>query len=217
MRTALLVGASGLVGGLLLRQLLEAPEYGRVIVLGRRPLGWSHPKLIELVVDVAALDRVAAEVRGDDAFCCLGTTIRQAGSRAAFRAVDHTAVLAFAWLARRQGAEQFFVVSSLGANDRSRVFYSRVKGEMEEALSALGFATLVIARPSLLAGDREALGQPLRSGEKIGLSVTRWLGPLIPANYRAIDVKAVARALLTAVRATKGQRIILSGELRSFL
>jgi uncharacterized protein YbjT (DUF2867 family) len=96
------------------------------------------------------------------------------------------------------------------------VFYSRVKGEMEDALSALGFDTLVFARPSLLVGDRAALGQPVRSGEETGEKLARWLGPLIPANYRPIRADAVARALVQAVRETKGRRVMLSGELQKF-
>ncbi len=125
-------------------------------------------------------------------------------------------MIAVAKAARAAGAARLGVVSAMGANARSGIFYHRVTGEMEDALSGLGFETLVFARPSLLAGDREALGQPVRSGEEIGLKVSRWLGPLIPANYRSIDAKAVARALLKSVRETRGRRVILSGELRKF-
>ena len=155
--------------------------------------------------------------RLDDAFIALGTTIKVAGSQEAFRAVDFDAVVAVAKAAKAAGASRLGVVSAMGASSKSSVFYSRVKGEMEEALSGLGFDTLVFARPSLLIGDRAALGQPVRSGEETGEKVARWLGPLIPANYRPINVKAVARALVQAVRETKGRRIILSGELRKFL
>jgi uncharacterized protein YbjT (DUF2867 family) len=102
----------------------------------------------------------------------------------------------------------------MGANARSSVFYNRVKGEMEDAVSQLGFETLVFARPSFLAGDRESLGQPLRSGEALALNVSRWLAPLIPDNYRSIDARRVARALLKAVSATEGRRVLLSGEMQ---
>ncbi|HKB56959.1 MAG TPA: oxidoreductase, partial [Lacunisphaera sp.] len=103
MSTALIAGASGLVGGFLLRQLLATPEYDRVISLGRRPLDLEHPKLRQVTADFAALEKVTADLRCTDAFCCLGTTIEQAGSQEAFRAVDHAAVLALAWTARRNG------------------------------------------------------------------------------------------------------------------
>jgi len=190
-----MAGASGLVGGLLLRQLLDSPEYDRVIALGRRPLDLAHPKLAQVGVDFAALDQVTADLHCDDAFCCLGTTIKQAGSPEAFRAVDHVAVLAFAWAARRNGAERFFVVSALGANARSRVFYNRVKGETEEALEVIDFPTLAIFRPSLLLGRRNET----RLGERVG-EVIMWLAePLLLGRlrqYRAIQAEVVARAMV---------------------
>ena len=195
MKTALIAGASGLVGGQLLAQLLAAPEYGRVISVGRRPVDVAHAKLMQVTADFAALDGVASELRADDAYCCLGTTIRVAGSREAFRAVDHGAVLAFAWAAQRGGAQRFFMVSSLGADAQSRVFYNRVKGETEEALEILDFGTLGIFRPSLLCGAR----REFRLGEKIGHGVMAVVGPLLFGRwkkYRAIEAAIVARAML---------------------
>jgi uncharacterized protein YbjT (DUF2867 family) len=212
MRTALIAGASGLVGGFLLQQLLAAPEYDRVVAVGRRPLAVTHPKLTQVTVDFAGLDKVAADLRCDDGFCCLGTTIRQArstgsgraGSQAGFRAVDQAAVLAFAWAARRNGAQRFFVVSALGANARSRVFYNRVKGETEEALAVLAFSTLGIFRPSLLLGPRAES----RLGERLG-AAGLWLaepllrGPL--RQYRAIDAEVVARAMVRCAGGPPGR------------
>ncbi len=208
MRTALIAGASGLVGGFLLRQLLDAPEYDRVVALGRRPLDLAHPRLVQVTADFAALDQVAANLRCDDAFCCLGTTIRQAGSRDAFRAVDHVAVLAFAWAARRGGAARFFAVSSLGADARSRIFYNRVKGETEAALEVLGFKTLAIFRPSLLLGSR----RESRPGERLAAAVM-WLadplllGPLRP--YRAIRAETVARAMIRCSLGQDGRGVLI--------
>jgi uncharacterized protein YbjT (DUF2867 family) len=208
MRTALIAGASGLVGGFLLRQLLDSPAYDRVIALGRRGPGLTHPKLAFVQADFGALDKVAAEVACDDAFCCLGTTIRRAGSRAGFRAVDHAAVLAFAWLARRNGAKRFFVVSALGANAASRVFYNRVKGEMEEALVVLDFPTLAIFRPGLLLGPRVEV----RPVERVS-AVLLWLaepllrGPL--RRYRAIQASTVARAMLRCSLGKPGQGVLI--------
>jgi len=154
--------------------------------------------------------------RVGEAFVALGTTIKVAGSQDAFRAVDFEAVLAVAKAAKAAGATRLGVVSAMGANPRSPIFYNRVKGDMEAALSALGFETLVIARPSFLAGDREAVGQPLRSGEKLALGISRWLSPLIPANYGSVAARSVANGLLKSVPVTQGHRVILSGELRSF-
>ncbi len=137
-----------------------------------------------------------------------------AGSQAAFRAIDFDANLAVARAAKAAGARRVGLVSAMGADARSRIFYSRVKGELEEALSALGFEGIVIARPSFLAGDREALGQPARTGEKVGLRVSALLRPLIPANYRAIAAIDVARALLARVPAARGRVVVLSGAMQ---
>lgn len=207
----LLAGGSGLVGRELLQLLLADPSVTAVHAIGRRELPLRHPALVQHRVDFAALPALP---RVDEAFIALGTTIKVAGSQPAFRAVDFDAVVAVAKAARAAGATRLGVVSAMGANARSRVFYSRVKGEMEQALCAMGFETLVIARPSLLMGDREALGQPLRPGEEIGLKVTRWLAPLIPANYRPIAASAVARSLVRAVRGTTGQGVLLPGEMQ---
>ena len=208
MRTALIAGATGLVGGFLLRQLLAAPEYDRVISLGRRSLDLAHPKLTQVIADFAALEKTTADLPCDDAFCCLGTTIKRAGSQAAFRAVDHVAVLAFAWAARRNGAQRFFVISSLGANARSRVFYNRVKGETEEALEVLAFKTLAIFRPSLLLGPRPET----RLGERVG-EVIMWLAePLLLGGlrqYRAIEAEVVARAMLRCSFGQAGQGVLI--------
>jgi uncharacterized protein YbjT (DUF2867 family) len=213
-RTVLIAGATGLVGRELLQGLLADDSVAAVHSLGRRELPLRHPKLTQYRVDypkaLPALPRV------DEAFIALGTTIKVAGSQEAFRAVDFDAVIAVAKAAKAAGARKLGVVSAMGANPRSSIFYNRVKGEMEEALSGIGFDTLVIARPSFLAGDRESLGQPVRSGEKVALRVSQWLAPLIPDNYRSIDARLVARALLKSVRTTQGRRILLSGELRSF-
>ena len=125
-------------------------------------------------------------------------------------------MVALAKAARTAGVRRLGVVSAMGANAHSAIFYNRVKGEMERALSALGFEALVIARPSFLAGDRAALGQPLRPGEKLALNVSRWLAPLIPANYGSVAAGSVAKALLQTVPQATGRRVMLSGELRSF-
>jgi uncharacterized protein YbjT (DUF2867 family) len=208
-----LAGASGLVGREILQGLLADDSVAAVHTLGRRELPFQHAKLTQHRVDFKALPALPSV---SEAFVALGTTIKVAGSQEAFRAIDFEAVLAVARAAKAAGARRLGVVSAMGANAHSRIFYNRVKGETEEALSALGFETLVIARPSFLAGDREALGQPLRSGEKLARNISRWLGPLIPANYGSIAAKSVAQGLLKTVPAGTGRRILLSGQLRSF-
>lgn len=210
MATALIAGGSGLVGGFLLRELLASPEYDRVIAVGRRPLEVEHEKLTQVVTEFAALRELKEPLRGDDAFCCLGTTIKKAGSREAFRAVDHGAVLAYAWAAQRGGARRFFTVSSLGAAAGSRVFYNRVKGETEEALQVLGFDTLGIFRPSLLRGPRVEF----RFGERVGELALALASPFLVGGwrkYRAIDAEVVARAMLRASFG-RGARGVISFE-----
>jgi uncharacterized protein YbjT (DUF2867 family) len=195
MRTALIAGATGLVGDLLLRQLLDSPEYGRVVALGRRPPALGHPKLVAVTVEFTALDTLTGSLRCADAFCCLGTTIKQAGSRENFRAVDLTAVLAFAWAAQRNGSERFYLVSALGANAQSRVFYNRIKGKTEEGLQVLGFKTLGLFRPSLLLGPR----RKKRAGERVAAAIMGRIEPVLIGplrQYRAIEAAVVARAML---------------------
>lgn len=211
-RTALVAGASGLVGGLLLDALLESPLYREVCSLGRRPVSKQHPKLTQRTVDFARLEAEALPA-SDDAFCGLGTTIKKAGSQEAFRAVDHDAVLAFAKAARKAGARRFLVVTALGADPRSRIFYNQVKGEVEEALRGVGFETLVILRPSLLLGERAES----RPGERAAIVVSKALGPLLrPFGGRPIEARTVARAMLSLARDTpSGVRVALSGELQA--
>lgn len=210
-RSVLLAGATGLVGRELLRGLLADDSVAAVHALARRPLGVQHPRLTVHTVDFAALPPLPTL---DEAYLALGTTIKVAGSEAAFRAVDFDANLAVACAAQVAGARRIGLVSAMGADAGSRIFYSRVKGELEEALGALGFEGVVIARPSLLVGDRLALGQSERRGEKIGLHVGRWLKPLIPANLRPITAAQVAAALLRAVPTARGQRVLLSGAMQ---
>jgi uncharacterized protein YbjT (DUF2867 family) len=210
-RTALVAGASGLVGGLLLEALLESPLYREVCSVGRRALPKQHPRLTQRTVDFSRLEAESLPA-AEDAFCCLGTTLKKAGSREAFRAVDFEAVLAFAKAAQRAGVRRFLVVTALGADPRSRIFYNRVKGEVEEALRALGFDSLVILRPSLLLGERAES----RPGEHAAIVLSKVLSPLLrPFSGRPIEARTVARALLSLARDTPpGVRVVLSGELQ---
>lgn len=207
-RTALLAGATGLVGRGILAGLLADPQVGSVHTLGRRDDHTPHPKLTHHKVDFAALPPVPPV---DEVYLALGTTIKVAGSRPAFRAVDHEANLAVAKAARAAGARRLGLVSAMGADARSSVFYNRTKGELEDALATLGYEGLVIARPSFLHGDRTALGQPVRGGETLALRISAWLRPIIPANYRSIHAGDVATALLRAVPTAQGVTVLLSG------
>ena len=202
-------GATGLVGRCLVQQLCADPAVTTVHALARRPLDVAHPKLVMHVVDFTALPALPAL---DAVFLALGTTIQIAGSQARFRAVDFDANLAAARMAQAVGARRAALVSAMGANARSRVFYSRVKGELEEAVRALG--ALVIARPSMLRGDRAQLGQPVRAGELRWARLDAWLRPLIPANYRAIDAADVAAALRRQLPTAQGRVVLPSGAMQ---
>lgn len=208
----LLAGASGLIGRELLQALLADPQVAVVHSLGRRPLALEHPKLVQHVVDFAALPVLPAL---DEAYVALGTTIKQAGSQAAFRAVDFDAVVNTARAAHTAGARRLGIVSAMGADAASRVFYNRVKGEMEQAVRAVGVDTTVFARPSLLEGDRSTLQQPPRAGERWLHVVMRALRPVTPANLRAIEARDVALSLMDAARTRgPGAHVLLSGALQ---
>ncbi|PQA76292.1 nucleoside-diphosphate sugar epimerase [Rhodoferax sp. TS-BS-61-7] len=211
-RVALVAGATGLVGREVLAALLADKQYSAVHSLGRRTLPLTHPKLTQHIVDFAALPELP---RTDDVFICLGTTIKVAGSQQAFRAVDYEAVMAVALAGYAQGATKLGVVSAMGSDPKSSIFYNRTKGAMEAAVSSIGYQSVSIAQPSMLAGNRASLDQPVRKGEILALNVSRWLGPLIPANYRPILAADVAAGLVRAVRNGRpGVQRILSGELQ---
>jgi uncharacterized protein YbjT (DUF2867 family) len=200
------------VGRAILQGLLADESVAAVHALARRPLGVSHPKLTAHTVDFASLP--AALPAAGEVYLALGTTIKAAGSQAAFRAVDFDANLAVARAAHAAGASRLGLVSAMGADPRSAIFYNRVKGELEEALARLGYDGLVIARPSFLAGDRGSLGQPVRGGEKLALRISTVLRPLIPSNLRSIAAADVAQALLRAVPAAQGRQVLLSGAMQ---
>lgn len=207
LRAALTVGASGLIGSFLLRRLLESGQYATVAVWARREMGISHPKLNVAVVDFDRIEERRADA--EDVYCCLGTTIKQAGSQAAFRRVDHDYPVALARAAARGGARRFLVVSALGADPGAKVFYNRVKGEMEVAVRAAGAPKTYIFRPSLLSGPRTEE----RLGEKLGLMVGAVLGPLL-GKYRPIHADLVAAAMIRTALQDLPSQIVESDEIR---
>jgi uncharacterized protein YbjT (DUF2867 family) len=193
MRVAI-IGATGLVGSHLLRLLLDDDRFSSVVALGRRPVGLAHPKLRDAVVDFRAPASFAALAAGDALFSALGTTLRAAGSEAAQYEVDHGFQLRVAEAARRNGVPALVLVSSAGASPRARIFYSRMKGELERDVEALGFSRLRILRPGLLDGER----REARSGERWALRVLRPLAPVLPAAARPVHAAVVARAAIRA-------------------
>ncbi len=201
-RSVLLVGATGLVGRSLLPLLLCSRDYQRVVVLARRELDLKDPKLETVVTDFSRIPSLREKFAVDDVFSALGTTIRKAGSQPAFYEVDFTYNQQIAQLASEAGASRYFLVSAVGANSSSGFFYNRVKGELEDAVTQMGFSTVHIFRPSLLLGEREEF----RLGEKVGSIAAKIIRPVLNgplARFRPIEAKAVAEAMVYLAR--KGQ------------
>jgi uncharacterized protein YbjT (DUF2867 family) len=210
MKTAVMIGATGLVGSHLLRQLLADARFEKVIALGRKKTGTAHQKLEDHAVDFDAPPAWSSLVRGDVAFSALGTTRKQAGSLAAQKVVDHDYQLAFATAAAANGVPAYVLVSSSSADPRSRIFYTRIKGELDRDVQKLGFERVRILRPSLLGGRPEA-----RGGERLASTLLRALNALgIARKYREIPGSVVAQAMVNAALDPKeGTRIITLDEL----
>ncbi|MEG0386216.1 MAG: NAD(P)H-binding protein [Solibacillus sp.] len=204
MRSALVVGATGVVGSALVKLLCDSGKYVAVNVISRRKLNFTHPKLN---VKIREFDQIADQDMefAHEIFCCLGTTIKKAGSQSEFEKVDFEYPLSIAALAKNHGVAHFIVISAMGANDEAMAHYSRVKGKLENELIAMNFPQLSIVRPSLIIGDRDEF----RLGESIGAKVMKVMNPLLVgsmAKYRSISAKQIALAMLN---------IALNGEKQS--
>ncbi|MFC8684167.1 NAD(P)H-binding protein [Brevibacillus porteri] len=194
MKRAVLFGATGLVGRALLQHLLEDDTYGKVIAVVRNELPFTHPRLQTVVIDFGQLGDCRQFLEGADIFCCLGTTMKKAGSREAFRTVDYQYPLEIARLAKEEGASQFLIITAIGANSRSVFFYNRVKGELEEALRELALPSLHMFHPSLLLGPRQEHRRSEELGAKLSHSLSfLWIGPL--RAYRPVTATDVAGAM----------------------
>lgn len=206
-KTALIAGATGLVGRLLLEKLLASDDYTQVKVLGRTLPAARPPKLHFILSDFSDLEKLGAQLAADDVFCGLGTTLRRAGSKAAFERVDYHMVVDLARAAKKAGAKRFLVVSAAGSSMRSPSFYSRVKARMEQAVGEAGLDSVHILRPSLLLGDRAEFRPAEWLAQKLSPLLSRLLdGPL--KKYRPIHAEAVAEAMLQlAQREDSGVRV----------
>lgn len=212
MKTALIAGSTGLIGAQLLQLLLADKRYDNIVALTRQDLP-EHPKLTQVKLDFAKLGESLEPFKADDVFCCLGTTMAKAGSRENFHQVDFYFPLLLAKTTLQRGAKQYMLVSALGADKNSSVYYNQVKGEIEEAISETGFGTVHIFRPSLLLGPRSEQ----RVGENAAKILYKILGFLIPKKYKAIDSVKVARAMLHfASQDQKGIFIHESKDLQQF-
>ncbi|MGI8842849.1 MAG: NAD-dependent epimerase/dehydratase family protein [Gemmatimonadaceae bacterium] len=205
-RRVMVAGATGLVGAETVRCLLEDQSVSRIVALSRRPLPYELPKLDLRLADFDHLDRDAGEFQVDQVICALGTTIRQAGSPEQFRRVDFDYTLAAARLGLERGAHHCLLVSSIGADPGSRFLYTRVKGEVEEALEAMPFVSLTILRPSTLVGERE--------DRRFGEEVAKRLAWITPRKFRPVLASDVAAELVASARADlPGVRIVESARI----
>ena len=213
-RNALIAGATGLVGSSILQQLLSDDQYDKIAVITRKPMDVVHPKLTQLQPDFDKMDTLNPGFPVDDVYCALGTTIKTAGSQDAFYKVDYTYVVNLGKWSAANGVKRFLIVSAMGASAKSGIFYNRVKGEMEAAVSQLNIPQVQIFRPSLLMGNRTEK----RGGEKIAQVVMGGLGflfvgPLL--KYKGIHADMVAKAMIKSAKAdVKGFAVFESGEMQ---
>jgi len=194
-RKALIVGASGLIGGYCLQALLADPNYSEVIALARKPLLKTHRKLKVVITNFNNLEQITSSISANDVYCCLGTTIKKAGSQESFRKIDYSLVVTIAELMKVQGAEQLLVISSIGADKNSKGFYLRIKGELEEAIKGIGYNCIRIIRPSLLLGKRKEF----RFGEGAATILTPLLKPFLFGSlkkYTPVEAESVAQFMV---------------------
>jgi uncharacterized protein YbjT (DUF2867 family) len=213
-RNALIAGATGLVGNSLLKQLLADDHYEKVVVITRKSIDVNHPKLIQKQIDFDKIESLKLDFRIDDVFCALGTTIKTAGSQDAFYKVDFTYVVNLGKWCVANSVKRYLIVSAMGASAKSGIFYNRVKGEMETAVSQLNISQIEVFRPSLLMGDRKEK----RGGEKIAQAVMGTLGFLFAGpllKYKGIHADVVAKAMIKASKEDRqGFTVYESGEMQ---
>jgi uncharacterized protein YbjT (DUF2867 family) len=212
-KTAIVFGATGLVGNLLLEELINSGEYSVIKIFVRQSTGVSEPKVEEIITDFSDPGNLSARLTGDDLFICLGTTIKKAGSIENMEKVDRDLPVKIAELARKNGFRNIAVISSIGANENSKNYYLRIKGELEKGILSLNFENTVIVRPSMLFGERKEK----RTGETVGKVVMKAFQPVLLGKllkYRAIHARDVAKAMILLLKEKKGETIFESDELQ---
>jgi len=212
-RTAIVFGATGMVGNILLEELINSPAYSVIKIFVRESTDISEPKVQEIITDVSNPDSYSAEITGDDLFICLGTTIKKAGSVANMEKIDRDLPVQIARQARNNGIKNIAVVSSIGASETSRNYYLRIKGEMEKGILNLNFDNTAIVRPSMLLGERKER----RRGEMVGKVVMKTFQPVLIGKllkYRAIHASDVARSMILIMHKKRGKNIFESDELQ---
>jgi len=212
-KTAIVIGATGLIGHDLLMKLLSSENYKEVLAISRKTLGIEHSKLKELIVNFDELANYSSEINADVVFCCLGTTLKKTPDLAQYRKIDYQYPIDIATISFKNGAKSYHLVSSMGANIKSSLFYSRTKGEVERDLQKIPFPAIHIYRPSLLDGSRKEE----RTGERFMIGLFRLVNPLLVGplrKYRSINIEKVADAMLAKENSNeKGIQIYQSDEI----
>lgn len=198
-KTAIILGATGLTGGILLKKLIRDPEYKKIILFSRRESGEKNPKIEEHIVDLFELAEHKEKFKADEVFCCVGTTKKETLNKQVYRKVDLGIPVTAAKLCKENNIQTFLVISALGANAKSKIFYNRIKGEMEEVVLQQGLQKTFILQPSLIAGDREET-RPLEFIGNKFMKVANYLllGPL--KKYRSIHPATIAEAMIKVAR-----------------
>lgn len=214
MRTAIIFGSTGLIGNLLLDELIQSEEYHKIKIFIRQQIEITHPKVEEFIIDFSKPESFLSKIQGDDLFICLGTTIKKAGSIKKMEEIDRDLPVLIASTASSNGVSRIAVVSSVGANPGASNYYLRIKGEMEAEILKLKFENIAIVRPSMLLGDR----REKRTGELAGKVIIKTLHPLLVGKmkkYRGIHAANVAKAMVSILGKDQIKNIYLSDELQS--
>jgi len=208
-KTALLFGATGLTGSLVLEQLLSDENYATIKLFSRKASGITHPKVKEYIGDLLNLDTFKSDMTGDEVYICIGTTKKKTPDHEQYRKIDLGIPSSVAAICKENGVTKLAVVSAIGANAKSAVPYNKIKGEMEEAVRSAAIEHTYILRPSFIAGSR----QEHRAGEKMGIAVFKFLKFLIPKKYRAVEAKAIAAKMIALCNSKEASKIIESNEI----
>ncbi len=212
-KTAIILGATGLTGGLLLQLLLADDKYSKIKLFSRSSVGFSHPKLIEYIVDLFEIEAYKADFIGDEVFCCIGTTKSKTPDKDLYKKIDYGIPVASAKLAKENNIETFMVISALGADAKSSVFYNKVKGEMQDTVLELKIRNTYILQPSLIGGDRSEK----RTGEWLFKQVMKVVGFLLIGSlkkYRTIEPETIAKAMLWLAYNEYSDTVIESDEIK---
>ncbi len=209
-KTAIILGATGLTGSHLLKLLLEDETFSKVVVFTRRETGIKHPKLEEHIIDLLQLDNYKELFKGDVVFCCIGTTKAKTPNKKAYKAIDYGIPVTAAKLAKQNNIDNYLVISAMGASETSKVFYNKLKGEMEREVLAQKIAHTYLLQPSLIVGERSEK----RGGEKFAEVIMRTFGFLIPEKYKMIQGKTIAKAMVEIAKNGYDKGVITSGELQ---